>query len=159
VRVFALVLVVLVSVSAWAELPPAAPPPAPAPANSGAGTPSYAPANRGITIFNDKVFELSTDQTAPTTRESPSGQKRYLADEPKYNVQTRQEAIDKCSGQEDFKGCFNREMSNSASEVQKNFNRVEDRLSQPFRNQNSISDEPGKKSEPAFGGVEESKEK
>ena len=113
-------------------------------------------ANRGIQVFDDRVFDLGTQSSPPTT--SKGG--RNLDSEPDYNSQQRQEWIDKCSerGKESskaFKECFSEQKNRTLGKVRERASEVEQKLAPPKTRSAPILDE-SRPAEPAFGGVEES---
>lgn len=138
-----MILLGLLSViTARAELPPQAPPPAAAPAQQ-----APAPANRGIQIFDDRVFKLSVDEEKPKTRKSASGTERTIAEEPDYNTEQRDQWIQTCSpmgkkSQRAYKECYEGEKRKSRESGKRRINEIERRQEQPLRNTDPIVDEP-----------------
>lgn len=154
-----LLLTFALSLRCGAELPPekadpAAATPDPRYYPSGSTPASTPQQNRGITIFNNEVFDFPSDRPQPETKVSPvTGEKRYLGDEPDYNSEQRQSWIDKCSGKENFRDCFQNEKKASQDQQRQQFNSVERNQAQPYSDPASVPDSSDKR-EPAFGGVE-----
>lgn len=151
-------LCLVVPLVSHAELPPErVQPPANPPPAQGQGQ-TAAPANRGIQIFDDRVFKLSVDEVKPTTRKSPNGSERTLAEEPDYNTAQREQWIQTCSPQSQksqraFKDCFEKEKRKSRDSLNRRVNEVESRQAEPLRNQPPIVDEP-KGGETILRGIE-----
>lgn len=130
--------------------------PAPQNGSMSGNAPSPAQRNYGISVFDDRVFDLSVDKPVPTFVIDPeTGQKRYLAPEADYNTKTRQDAIDKCSGREDYKLCYKREMETQRLELKKKMDGTDRQQFDPYNKEKSQGGDPYNSGEPAIGGVSE----
>lgn len=90
-----------------------------------------------VQVFDDRVFDLSTDKTAPTTtKSSTTGAERYLADEPDFNSGQRNEALQKCSGattSQEQRECYQKQMDKVRNRVREKVNNQSDDLRSPWQ--------------------------
>ena len=121
--------------------------------------PAPAPQGRGIQIFDDRVFDLKPSETKPTTRKSSvTGSERFLADEPDYNSEQREQWIESCQPQRDknlqaFRDCFNGQKRKAKQDLRNKFDKVESEQDIPLEKRLPSSDK-SPSSAPAFREVD-----
>ena len=107
------------------------------PQGQGPGTTPPPSQIQRVKVFDDRVFDLSTDKTAPTTIKSgTTGTERYLADEPDFNTGQRNEAISKCSGttsSQEYRDCYQSQMQKFKDRVRENVNSPKGNSGSPWQ--------------------------
>lgn len=123
----------LVALNLYGEGPQSAKPSTP----SSSGTGSTPSTIQRVQVFDDRVFELGVDKSAPTTSKSgTTGTERYLAEEPDYNTGQRNEWLQKCSGEANskaFSECFTREKERGRQQLRERNNVPRGDLRSPWQ--------------------------
>lgn len=103
------------------------------------------PQNRGVKVFDDGVFVLSSDKKEPTTTKSQTGAERPLASEPDYNTEQREQWLETCAPQQEanpkgYRDCYKREKKKTTDANKRRMNSVNEREKQQFRTAEPIPD-------------------
>ena len=124
--------------SAVSPLPPGAAPAVPVvpPSNQSVNNSGFNRLNpSGIQVFDADFFK----PTPQGPRESSSPKGRAYADDPQYNTDNRQRALDKCDYLKNqnyakYQECYQKDLANVKKGVQEGYDEIEKRQSMPLRN-------------------------
>lgn len=126
-----LTALLLLSGLAWAETP------APGPSQ---------PPQRGVKVFDDGVFILSSDKKEPTTTKSTTtGAERPLAGQADYNTEQRDQWLETCSPLQEsnpkgYRDCYKNEKKKTLDANKRRLNSVNEREKSGFRTADPIPD-------------------
>lgn len=113
--------------------------------------PANAAANSGFNRLNPNTIQVfDNDFFKPTpqgTQESSSPRGRAYAEDPKYNTENRQRALDKCEylrnqNYTEYQKCYQKDLANVKKGIQEGYDEVEKKQSMPLKNSaNPLIDE------------------
>jgi hypothetical protein len=111
----------------------------------------YAAPNQGFNRLNPNTIQVfDNDFFKPTPQgiqETSSSRGRAFAEEPQYNTENRQRALEKCESLKNqnyakYQECYQKDLANVKKGIQEGYDEVEKKQSMPLRNApNSLIEE------------------